>query len=306
MWRNESRTSRDMGRLSSCFASDPVGQVFSIFSSLRDTLLSLQSAAGTMPHPRTSPPARGRARSSVLDDSQRGCATFLAATCYVQCVRIMTLAAEGLRGELVHRTAAEAEAAAECVSAGSHAAAAAIITTTTTTPDLVVGNVFLGLDPLGHAIASACATLRQGLTQLREIEAALGIPHPLGVLRATVTADPAATVDAGFPYVQQQQQQQQQRRRPGAKAPDPEAPLLGREEEEGEEMGSSRSTSRSTTSYISSATATRIVALLWEEEEELEAGAEAAAGSAVARLRECRADILRLAHENFISHYWDT
>ncbi|CAN8104749.1 unnamed protein product [Discula destructiva] len=191
----------------------------------------------------------------------------------------MTFTAEGLRGELLDRTAAaEAAKASTSVSApGPHGVTPAATPTT----DLVVDELFMCLDPIGRAVASACATLRKGITQLREIEVALGLPKPLGV---TASATANAAVNAHFPCL---------KRSFSSTTPKPAAPRVKAEVD---------CDNKERATYISSATETRIVALLWEEEV-LEGDADAVVDDTLARLNECRTEILRLAHGNLISQY---
>lgn len=52
---------------------------------------------------------------------------------------------------------------------------------------IVLGNILPRLDTLRHSLAVACLTLRKGIGQLRDIEEALNIPHAQGVSTDAVT-----------------------------------------------------------------------------------------------------------------------
>lgn len=133
--------------------------------------------------------------------------------------------------------------------------------------DFMVGDAFVRLDPLGHALAAACATLRAGIWQLRDIEVKLDIPQPQGV--AAKMDSPVGST--GLP----------------PSAPPAQEPI--RPETPGTGNG-----------YVTCASVARLVALLWEEE--VPAPNPEIPKTTLARLWHYQGEISRLVRQHSLSY----
>lgn len=167
----------------------------------------------------------GETTSSVLDDGLRLRSTFLAATCYVLCVKIMTSVAEVLHKNLTTGRKGDWVSSLETGNDGFPSRSA------TSHTAIVLGNILPRLDTLRHSLAVACLTLRKGIGQLRDIEETLNIPHAQGV-----------STDAVTPFTE---------RTPGK-----------RRESTALDLGAAPHGI-----YISSDCVSKLVAVLWQEEE---------------------------------------
>lgn len=211
---------------------DPISEVFALFNRLREALNQPY-----LLHSRGPPEA-----APDWGDLVRLRTKLLVVTCYVYCVKIMASIAESLFLDLSCRRAA---ASAQASSAEQVAQMAFLTppnseadvgndysgasTVNNTQGDFLLSDAFVRLDPLGHALSTACTTLRIGISQLREIEILLDIPQHQGVAAKT-ELNPNAPPGQGITR---------------ADASDP---------------GSGSHTTTSSSSVV------RLVGLLWEEE----------------------------------------
>ena len=246
---------------------DPIGEVFSAFKRL---LAILQQGQ----------PPRGVA--IILEECLRTKDILLAVHCYDLCSKIMASLSENLRLQVSSLAAALTVQTPE----RDLPTSTQLPTPTDTNEygnessdislraDLLVCESFSQLDPLGHALASACAILRTGIKLLREIEVVLGIPQEQGV---AVMGSPVSltygrvTHLIGF----------------GANTlivsqPCPET--------------------SSTCSHVDSSRAARLVAVLWDEEVNSSDCPESPKKT-LAVFQRCRAEILGLAKQHSLSFY---
>ncbi|RYP39835.1 hypothetical protein DL768_010692 [Monosporascus sp. mg162] len=270
-------------------------RVFCTFKSLLTSLGSLRSM-------QQSRQTRRGSTASSFEGSLETRRTLSIVHCYVLCVKIMSKLAENLWQEVLSLALALPNASQSSLHTGGlliapatqpsppgsmnpHTTTSSSITSSDGSSasdhcllgDLRVGESFFHMDPLGHALTSACTTLRTGIRMLCDIEASLSLPRQQGVASTGLPAD--------LPYAK--------------------ALFAGCEINSASEPCVEEAPN--TGVHVAPSRVARLLAVFWaEEEEQLTSGYTGpgtGAETTMKTLQRCFADILGLLRQHYLSYY---
>jgi hypothetical protein len=252
---------------------DPVGETLDGSKELLD-ILHQDGRTSTSPHLRS--------RSFDHPTFSRTTQSFLALQCYVLCVKILTRACQNfLAHPLIlaesehHDTLCNSPKTTKMPHPKREERPSDLIETAMCLPvhsEMLLGELILQLDPLGHALTCISGTLSTGIKLLRGIEAKLGIPKASGVCSEQNTARrsadaPPTTLTAAVTNEpcngEQQQQQPTVAATPPLKSPGKVAALHSVHTQE--EDGRAQSAASAANASIDQSIQERLITVLWDD-----------------------------------------